>query len=195
MRPYFVIKLHFLRRARPAARRGAQRGAQYGAYSWPGQNLTPRIDGQNLTNKRRRKRFGFAEKTQGNPVQYRSVMMPVSHRMLTLGLLAAARLELAAANMYDVLEQTKQPPASCTHGCARWDETLSLPAAHTRGGEVSFRTPAAASTPDVHDVETGPGALRMCALATFGVLACGAYALSRINNADVALGWVLSGFA
>jgi len=80
-------------------------------------------------------------------------------------------------------------------GCARWDETLSLPAAHTRGGEVSFRTPAAASTPDVHDVETGPGALRMCALATFGVLACGAYALSRINNADVALGWVLSGFA
>jgi hypothetical protein len=24
-----VIKLHFLRRARPAARRGAQRGAQY----------------------------------------------------------------------------------------------------------------------------------------------------------------------
>ena len=49
-------------------------------------------------------------------------MMPVSHRMLTLGLLAAARLELAAANMYDVLEQTKQPPASCTHGCARWDD-------------------------------------------------------------------------
>jgi hypothetical protein len=49
-------------------------------------------------------------------------MMPVSHRMLTLGLLAAARLELTAANMYDVLEQTKQPPASCTHGCARWDD-------------------------------------------------------------------------
>ena len=41
--------------------------------------------------------------------------------LLIVPALVPLQLQLAQANMYDVVEPAKLPPAACPHGCARWD--------------------------------------------------------------------------
>lgn len=79
----------------------------------------------------------------------------------------------------------------------RWASAVSPVSARAPSGEAVLGWRTTEGLPHFPDGERegGPKTIKTFALVTFGLLGCGAYTLSRLNDADSSLGWALKGFA